>query len=268
MRVQRYNIFRLSTQAQGTLSSVIVSYRQITSVRGRFPSRAGVHQRMSCCCFLFSRFLLSSSNNLSSFTFFVTFFPFVLCPFLLEAVVRCQTRDNIDYFEWSNGDVISVVLEEDELWKFTHSDETAHPFVLHCLSPFSYMVDEGSISLNDILYNYLGAPTHHLITKVRITGYGEDEEDEGDCDELEYRYERDLEGEVVAVDIVSTDDDEEWIFERIEFMWETVDAVTKVDAENRMSSYYSIDGRQLQNITRGINILRDQFGKSHKFIIK
>ena len=130
------------------------------------------------------------------------------------------------------------------------------------------MVDEGSISLNDILYNYLGAPTHHLITKVRITGYGEDEEDEGDCDELEYRYERDLDGEVVAVDIVSTDDDEEWIFERIEFMWETVDAVTKVDAENRMSSYYSIDGRQLQNITRGINILRDQFGKSHKFIIK
>lgn len=173
---------------------------------------------------------------------------------------------NNDYVksEWQNGDITTAVFSDDEYWHFTYSDETAHPFVLMCISPLSHAVDEGFFSIPNLLYNYFGAIPRHLISHVRIT----DEYGRGDVEDFDYRYTRNHDGDVVAVDIVAIDEGEEDEFECIEFFWETVDGVNDVRSSSHPQKYYSLDGRQLTKARKGINIVQAADGIYHKIIQK
>ena len=166
--------------------------------------------------------------------------------------------------EWQNGDITSAVYFDDEYWHFTCSDETAHPFVLMCISPLSTTVDEVYFTIPNLLYNYFGAIPRHLISHVRIT----DEYGGGDVEDLDYRYTRNADGDVVAVDIVAIDEGEEDELVCIEFFWETVDAVNDVRFSSHPQRYYSLDGRQLTKARKGINIVQVADGTYHKIIQK
>ena len=87
-------------------------------------------------------------------------------------------------------------------------------------------------------------------------------------EDFDYRYTRNDDGDVIAVDIVYIED--EWEDEelRIEFVWETVDAVHSVDANSYPQKFYSLDGRRLTKAGKGVFIEQTKDGTFHKVVHK
>lgn len=162
--------------------------------------------------------------------------------------------------EWENGDIATAIFYDDEYWHFTYSDDTAHPLV-HWLTSF---FDEDFL-FSGLLYNYFGATPRHLISHLHIT----DEYGGGDVEDFDYRYTRNDDGDVIAVDIVYIEDEwEEDEICRMEFSWETVDAVHSVDASSYPQKFYSLDGRRLTKAGKGVFIEQTKDGTFHKVVHK